>query len=149
MTDTTAVDRSAQLIEYAKAAPKVAEAKEAYEAAMASVTPLREAYEQAVEGIRELAVATGDPFEVLKTKGKGAGRKTGPRDPNRRIKVLSEFAKGATIREVADATSEDPGYVNSVVNAKNTGFKDNPKEWSRSEDRPYSYTFTGEIPSEA
>lgn len=104
------------LIAYAGKADEVKAAIADLTESEAALQPKRDLVAKLRSEIEPLIEAMGgaDPLSVM--KGASAGRKTGPRDPNRRKNVLAAMT-GKTAAEIREATGEPNGYVQSVINA--------------------------------
>ena len=111
-----------KLAAYGDAAEAFQNAEAAYNEAAKSLDPLKEAMETTRAAVKEAAEVLGsDPFKIVKGSGAGKGGPRGPRDPEKKSRVL-EAVNGATVAQIVDHLNAtygddyvDKGYVNGVI----------------------------------
>lgn len=124
--DATPVDEYTALVSYMEAAkvvkaldPAYTEAQDALNAAQDAIDVIiaqREAAMVAVRAIVTDHLNGSDPLSVLPPATK-PGRKTGPRDPNRRSNVVAALSTPRTLSELVSLTGEESSYITQVIQA--------------------------------
>jgi hypothetical protein len=129
----------------AEAQEAVRPAKEAYDEARASIQPAQDAYNEALQAVREAVEELGaDPFKALKgAKTRGGPR--GPRDPQKRERVVDILRNGGTVQEILDSleaeghTGYDKQYINSVINS----LRQSGNIEKSGDEKPFTYRYVG------
>ena len=111
-----------KLAAYGDAAEVYLNAQAEYDEAAKSLDPLKEVVDKAREAVKQFADELGsDPLKVLKGSGTGRGGPRGPRDPDKRARVL-EAVNGATVADIVEHVNAtygegyvDKQYVNGVI----------------------------------